>query len=497
MIGTSAQLAASRHPVWLRSWRFIFAVCAIGGVQLMAMMDGPIAVFALPSIQHELGLSDSGRNLVVTAYLLTFGGLVLVGGQLGDILGRKRTFIGGVVLFTVASVLCGVAWHGGVLVMARFLHGAAAAIVAPTSIALVATTFPKGPVRNAAAAVFGAMAAIGAVLGIVVGGVLSELSWRLAFLINVPVGLLVIYFAATALQESRTERRNLDVAGAVLATVVGTAAVFGLSAGPDKGWQSGTAIGAGIVALLGFVAFIAMERTARNPIVPLGLFLDRNRLATFAAIFLARGVGLALTIVVVLYVQTVMGYTPLAAGVAFIPFAIAMAIGTVVSSRLVTRFAPRTIIVAGALLVLGAILHGSTITLGMPYFPNLMLPMTLGAFGLGMINVPLGLSLIAGMDEDRIGPTSSVAVMVQSLGGPMVLVAIQAVITARTMSSAGSVPGAEIGLDAFNDGYTFGLLWLGAIIVVLAGVALLINYTAREVAHAQQVKKAAEDAEFD
>ncbi len=356
----------------------------------MAAMDGPVAVFALPKIQNELGLSDAGRSWVITAYVLTFGGLILLGGRLGDTIGRKRTLIVGVALFTFASAICGIAWDGGVLVLARLLHGAAAAIVAPTCMALVATTFPKGPARNAATAVFGAMGAVGAVLGLVVGGALTGVSWRLAFLVNVPIGLLVIYLARTMLPETQKERMRLDATGAVLATLICTAAVFGLSMGPEKGWLSATTIGSGLVAVAAFVAFVVVERTAENPIVPFSLFFDRNRLATFAAMFLVRGIGFTLTVLIAMYVQNIMGYSPLRAAVGFIPFAIAMAIGTAASSRLVTRFSPRVMVIAGGILVLGAMLYGSTLNRGIPYFPNLVLPMVIGAIGLGMIGVPLG-----------------------------------------------------------------------------------------------------------
>lgn len=490
--------AQRRFPAWLRSRRFLGAVFAIGGVQLMATMDGPIVVFGLSTIQNELGLSDAGRNMVVTAYLLTFGGLVLLGGQLGDILGRKRAFLLGVALFTAASVLCGLAWDGGVLVMARLLHGAAAAIVAPTSIALVAGTFPKGPVRNAAAAVFGAMAAIGAVLGIVVGGMLCEISWRLAFLLNVPIGLVVLYLAYAMLGEGRRLRVKPDIGGGVLATVVGGAAVFGLSAGPEQGWTSTATIVSVLLVLLALWAFVAVERAAENPIVPMTLFEDRNRLATFAAMFLARGSGFALTVLVVLYVQNVLGYSPLRAGVSFIPFAVAMAVGTGVSARLVMRYAPRTIVIAGAVLVLAATLYGSTIHRDTSYFPGLLLPMSVGAFGLGIVNVPLGLSLIAGVDEDRIGAISSVAVMVQSLGGPVVLTAIQ-IVMSLDIPPSGDMPlpgSGDMRLDLLNDSYTSGMAWLGAVIVALAGVAVFIQYSAAQVAHAQRAKKAVEEAEF-
>src|SRR6187399_2794070 len=206
-------------PTWLPSRRFIAAVVAIGGMQLLATMDSTIAIVALPKIQDELGLSDAGRSWVITAYVLTFGGLMLLGGRLGDTIGRKRTFIVGVALFTIASVLCGIAWDETTLVIARLLQGVGSAIASPTGLALIATTFPKGPARNAATAVFAAMTGVGSVMGLVVGGALTEWSWRLAFLVNIPIGLVMLYLAHKTLQETDRARMKLDAAGAILATL--------------------------------------------------------------------------------------------------------------------------------------------------------------------------------------------------------------------------------------------------------------------------------------
>src|SRR5579875_2625567 len=254
--GQAALDRMSRYsPTWLPSWRFIAAVIAIGGMQLMATMDGTIAIVALPKIQNELGLSDAGRSWVITAYVLTFGGLMLLGGRLGDTIGRKRTFIVGIALFTIASALCGIAWDEATLVIARLLQGIGAAIASPTALALVATTFPKGPARNAATAVFGAMTGVGSVGGLVVGGALTELSWRLAFLVNVPIGLAMIYLARTSLRETSRERMKLDAAGAVLATLACTAAVFAFSTGPEQGWISLPTLGCAGLALVAFIAF--------------------------------------------------------------------------------------------------------------------------------------------------------------------------------------------------------------------------------------------------
>ncbi|HPY26097.1 MAG: hypothetical protein QG655_1581 [Actinomycetota bacterium] len=478
----------------LPSRRFIAAVVAIGGMQLLATMDSTVAIVALPKIQDELNLSDAGRSWVITAYVLTFGGLMLLGGRLGDTIGRKRTFIVGVSLFTIASVLCGIAWDETTLVVARLLQGVGAAIASPTGLALVATTFPKGPARNAATAVFAAMTGVGSVMGLVVGGALTEVSWRLAFLVNVPIGILVIYLARTTLQETHRERMKLDAAGALLATVGCTAAVFGFTQGPENGWLAPMTLMSGVAAIGAFVAFVLVERTAVNPVVPFSLFRDRNRLATFAAIFLAGGVMFTLTVLIGLYVQDIMGYSALRAGVGFIPFVIALGVGLAVSSQLVNFFPPRLLVIAGGVLVLGAMVYGSTLDAGIPYFPNLVLPITIGGMGIGMIVVPLTVSAIAGVGLDQIGPVSAIALMLQNLGGPVVLAVIQAVITSRTLYLGGTTGPVKnmdpAQLHALDQGYTYGLLWVAAVAVIVGAVALFIGYTAREVAHAQEVKEA-------
>jgi EmrB/QacA subfamily drug resistance transporter len=481
-------------PTRMPSPRFIAAVITIGGTQLMSTMDGTIAIVALPKIQNELDLSDAGRSWVITAYLLTFGCLMLVGGRLGDTVGRKRAFIVGVALFTIASAVCGIARDGGTLIGARLLQGLAAAIIAPTSMALVATTFPKGPARNAAIAVFGAMMGVSSVLSLVVGGALAEVAWRLIFLVNVPIGLLVIYLARTALRETQQQRMKLDATGAGLVTLTCTAAVVAFSMGPEKGWLSATTIGSGVVALGAFVAFAVVERTAENPIVPFDLFFDRNRLATFTTIFLASGVLFTLTLLVTLYVQNIMGYSALRAGIAFIPFALAVGVGGIASSQLVTRFPPRVLVIAGGILVVGAMLYSSTLYAGIPYFPNLVVPLVVGGIGIGVVNVPLGLSVIAGVGVDRIGPTSAITLMLCSLGGPVVMTVIQAVVTSHTRSLGGTNGPVKTmnpaQLHALDHGYTYGLVWLAGVAVLVGGVALLIGYTAQQVAHAQEVRKA-------
>ena len=487
-------------PTWLRSRRFVAALIALGGMNLMAMMDGSISVVALHKIQNELGLSNAGLSWVITAYVVTFGGLMLLGGRLGDAIGRKRTFIGAVALFTIASAVCGIAWDGGTLVLARLLQGVACAIGTPTSLALVATTFPKGPARNAAMAGLGVIGAVGAISSLTVGGALTQVSWRLAFLVNVPIGLLVVYLGITALRETQKERLKLDVTGAVLATLACAAVVFGFSMAPEKGWLATPAIGSGLVALGAFVAFVVVERTAENPIVPFDLFFDRNRLATFAAMFLAGGVLFTLTVLICLYVQDILGYSGLRVGVAFIPFAIAVSVGAVAASRLVTRFPPRVLVIAGGIPVVCVLLYGSTFHGSVPYFPNLVVPLVIAAIGIGMVNVPLSLSVIASVGVDRIGPTTAIAMMLQVLGAPVILALIQVVKMSRTLQLGGTNGPVKFmnpaQLHALDQGYTYSLLWLAGVAALVGGVALFIGYTAQQVACAQELKKALDAEEL-
>jgi predicted MFS family arabinose efflux permease len=334
----------------------------------------------------------------------------------------------------------------------------------------------------------------------VVGGALTEVSWRWAFLVNVPIGLIMIHLARRTLRETHREPLKLDAAGAILATLGCTAAVFGFSMGPEAGWISPITIGSGVAAVAFLIAFLYVERSADNPVVPFDLFKDRNRVATFAAVFLAGGVMFTLTVLIGLYVQDIMGYTALRAGIGFIPFVIALGIGLGLSSHLVSIFPPRVLVIAGGVLVLAAMLYGSTLNGGIPYFPNLLLPITVGGFGIGMIVVPLTVSAIAGVGFDQIGPVSAIALMMQNLGGPVVLAIIQAVITSRTLYLGGTTGPVKYmdsaQLHALDQGYSYGLLWVAAVAVLVGAVALFIGYTSSQVAHAQEVKDAIDAGEL-
>ncbi len=321
------------------------AIIAITGMQLMSTLDGTIVIVALPRMQADLGLSDPGKSWVITAYVLAFGGLLLLGGRIGDAIGHKRAFLSGVGVFTIASLVCGLASDAVTLIVARAVQGTGAAIAAPTGLALIATTYAVGHARNRAMAVSAAMQGVGSVMGLVLGGALTVISWRLAFLINIPIGIAIIIVAVLKINETHHERLKLDVTGAILATLGCTSAVLVFTQGPPRGWVDPWVIGAGIASAVFFIAFLIVERTADHPIVPFSVFDNRNRVMTFISLFLAGGVMLTLTVMIGLLVQDVLGYSALKAGIAFLPFAIAFGIGSLMAAKLAPHVAPRWLLI--------------------------------------------------------------------------------------------------------------------------------------------------------
>ena len=278
------------------------------------------------------------------------------------------------------------------------------------------------------------------------------------------------------------------------------AAVMVFTQGPPRGWVDPWVIGAGIAALAFGIAFLVVERSADHPLVPLWLFRDRNRVATFVSLFMAGGVLLTLTVMIGLYVQDVLGYSALHAGIGFIPFALALGVGNLLTARLAMHIAPRWLIIGGGVFVLGAMLFGSTLTRTIPYFPDLLVPILIGGFGIGIISVVLPLCALANVGPREIGPVSAITLMAQSLGGPLVLVVIQAVQISRTLYLGGTTgPVAEMTpgqLDALDAGYTYSLLWIAAVAVLVGISAFFIGYSARQIATAQHTREAVEAGEL-
>ncbi len=472
------------------------AIIAITGMQLMSTLDGTIVIVALPRMQADLDLSDAAKSWVITAYVLTFGGLLLVGGRIGDAIGQKRAFISGVGVFTIASLVCGVATDSATLIVARAVQGTGAAVAAPTGLALIATTYAVGQARNRAMAVSAAMQGIGSVLGLVLGGALTVVSWRLAFLINIPIGIAIVAIAVLRLTETDRERLKLDLPGALLATAGCTAAVLVFTQGPPLGWIDPFVFGAGAAAALFFIAFLVVERTAQNPLVPFSVFDNRSRVATFVAYFLAGGVMLTVSVMIGLLVQDVLGYSALRAGICFIPFALGLGAGNVLTTWVASVIAPRWLVIAAGSLVLGAMLFGSTLQRDVPYFPDLVTLFVVGGFGIGVVSVVLPLCALAEVGPREIGPVSAITLMVYNLGGPVVLVIIQAVQTSRTLYLGGTTGPVKnmtpAQLDALGYGYTYSLLWVAAVAVLVGAAALFIRFSADQIARAQHTREAVE-----
>lgn len=491
--GGSENLAV-KYPVTTRA--FGLAIIVLSGMQLMMVLDGTVASLALARIQEDLDLSDSGRNWVITSYALTFGGLMLLGGRLGDTFGRKKVFLSGVILFTLASLACGLATNEAMLIAARSLQGVGAAIASPTALALVATTFAPGPVRNQAIAIFAAMTGIGSVTGLIIGGALTEVSWRWIFLINVPIGLLIIALAFGALVETGAERLALDVPGAILATLGCTGIVFGFTEGPEMGWTSAPVLGALIGGVALFVIFLMVERRAENPLLPFSLFKNKNRVFTFVSLALMGAVMFSLAPFVALFVQDILGYSPLHAGLAFVPFAFGLGAAAFVASKLVVRVQARWLIVTGAVMTFLGLLYGSTLDQSTTYMGNLFVLVVGIGFGVGLAVVPLPLCAIAGVGSQDIGPLTAIAQVAQVLFGPVGLAVVGAMATSRTLS-LGGVSGVaadmnEAQLSALSEGYVFALFGCAIFAALAAISALFIKFTPADVAQAQAAEKVAQ-----
>ncbi|MDG3010958.1 DHA2 family efflux MFS transporter permease subunit [Rhodococcus sp. D2-41] len=483
------------YPVTTRA--FGLAIVVLGALQLMVVLDGTVANLALARLQDDLGLSSAGGKWVITSYALAYGGLMLLGGRIGDAFGRKRMFITGVAVFTLSSMLCGLALNEPMLLVARTLQGVGAAIASPTALALVATTFAPGKVRNQAIAIFAAMTGIGSVAGLIIGGALTEVSWRWIFLINVPIGVLIVSLAFKALAESEDARRlSLDVPGAILATLGCTSLVYGLMEGTELGWADGTVIGALVLGIMLLAVFLRVEVRAEHPLLPFDLFTDRDRVATFVSIFFAGAVTMCMAVFVALFVQDILGYTPLRAGLSFVPFAFGLGVAAQVASKLALRVQARWLIAAGSVLMVAGFLFGSTLDGSAGYWADLFGPIVVIGFGVGLAVVPLPLCAITGVGSDEIGPLAAIATVAQTLGGPIGLAVIGAMASSRTLSLGGTTGGNASSMNpaqlaALGHGYTFALVGCAVAAAISGLVALFIRFTPQQIADAQAAQEAA------
>ena len=446
-----------------------WALVLISVAQLMVVLDATIANIALPYIGQDLHISQANLSWIVTGYALAFGGLLLLGGRLGDLYGRRRIFMTGLTVFAIASLLGGLAQNEALLLGARGLQGLGAALASPAALALITTTFPAGPQRNRAFAVYAAMSGAGAAVGLILGGWLTGLDgiggfefsgWRLTFLINVPIGLVAAALAPRLLAESESHHGELDIPGALTGTLGLLGIVFGLTqAGKaDYGWDHPSTIvslALGVV-LLGIFAMI--ESRVEHPLLPMRILRNRTRAASFLAMMLAPAAMFAMFFFLSLFIQQIVGYSPLRAGFAFLPFSFGIVIGAGLASNLVSRIDPRYLAGFGTLLasfslfmfsrlsiddspgaVVAALAQGNTAGTDVNYWTSIFPWIVTMSIGMGLTFVPLTLTAVHHVKAADSGIGSGVLNTMQQVGGALGLATLSTVSLHYVNSSTANI----------------------------------------------------------
>jgi EmrB/QacA subfamily drug resistance transporter len=399
------------------------ALVVIATAQLMVVLDATIVNVALPHIQNALHFSGTGLEWVVNAYALTFGGLLLLGGRAGDILGRKRVFIAGIILFSVASLLGGFATTQAWLLAARALQGVGGAIVAPTALSLVTTTFPEGPPRNRAMGVYAAMSIAGGAVGLILGGLLTTYaSWRWVLFVNVPIGIVVVLMAPRVLSESERHRGRFDLPGAITGTLGLAALVYGLSSAATSPngvshWGDTKVVASLVAAVVLLAAFVLIESRSEHALMPLRIFRNRDRSAAYL-IMLCIGTALfGMFFFLTIFIENVWGYSALKTGVAYLPMMAMVMLMAGVSAQLVPRIGARPLLLAGSAIATGGMFWLSRIDEHSTYAGGLLGPMIVTAAGMGMLFMPVTLVALSRVGDRDAGLASSLVNTGQQVGG--------------------------------------------------------------------------------
>jgi EmrB/QacA subfamily drug resistance transporter len=411
---------ASRAPGAARRHHPAVALAVIAASQLMVVLDVTIVNIALPQIQQSLGFSTTDLSWVLNAYALTFGGLLLLGGRAGDILGRRRVFVAGILIFTLASFLGGLATSAGLLLGARALQGVGAAIAAPTALALITTNFAEGPERNRAFGVFAAVAGAGGAIGLLAGGLLTSwLSWRWVLFVNVPIGILLVALAPLYLTESERHPGRFDLAGALTSTAGMAALVYGFIRAAQDGWSNPATLGSFATAAILLATFLLVETRTRQPITPLHLFADRNRAGSYAVMLALSAAMVGMFFFLTLFVQGVLGYSPLRAGIAFLPIAAAIVTSSQLAARSLPRIGPKRLMTAGTVFGVVGLAWLTQVSVTSGYLDGILGPMLVFGLGMGLLFVPLTIIAVSGVPPHETGAASSLLNVMQQVGGSL------------------------------------------------------------------------------
>ena len=429
------------------------ALAIVLGAQLMIILDLTVVNIALPSIARGLNFSAPSLSWVLNAYTLTFGGLLLLGGRAGDILGRRRVFMAGIALFTAASLAGGLASSPGWLLAARAVQGAGGAIASPAVLALITASFAEGRERTRALGLYTAVAMGGASLGLVLGGIITEwVSWRWVLFVNVPIGATVLLLSPRFLGESQRLPGRFDIAGALTSTAGMAALVYAFIRAAASGWHDALALGAFGAAAVLLGLFLVTETSARQPITPLRLFADRGRSGSYLARLLLVAGMFGMFFFLTQFVQDILGFSPLRAGLAFVPMTAMLFAVSRAAPRLLARFPAKALMVAGLLPVVAGMAWLSRITPAAGYLSGVLGPMLLLGVGMGVVFVPLTMASLAGVRTEDSGAASSMVNVTQQVGGSLGLAILVTVYASATGGGAVAGPGLARARDAITHG---------------------------------------------
>jgi EmrB/QacA subfamily drug resistance transporter len=465
------------------------ALAVIGVAQLMVILDATIVNIALPSAQQELGITDADRQWIVTAYTLAFGGLLLLGGRIADYWGRKRAFIVGLLGFAGASALGGIASTAGLLFAARALQGAFAALLAPAALSLITVTFVEPKERARAFGVFGAISGGGAAIGLILGGVLTEYaSWRWCLGVNVPIAIAAAAAAIPVVKESKAPgNTRYDVPGAVLATLGLVSLVYGFTeaAKPNVGWDAVSTLSylGGAVVLL--IAFVVWEARTTNPMLPLWIALDRNRGGSYL-VFLLVGAGLfAMFLFLTYYFQINLGYSPLRAGFAFLPFSGGIILTAGIVAQLLPRVGPKPLMVGGLTLSVVGMLYLTQLTQTTSFVTHVLPAELLISIGMAGVFIPAASTALVGVGSHDAGVASALLNTTQQVGGSLGTALLNTLYTSAVATYLVANPptdpatAQQTQFDAFLHGYHVAFFW-GAMLLLAALIAAVVFINARK-----------------
>jgi EmrB/QacA subfamily drug resistance transporter len=457
-------MVASDRTKWL-------ALALLCAVQFMVVLDIAIVNVALPSIQTDLGFSQQNLQWVISAYALAFGGFLLLGGRTADLLGRRRIFMGGTVLFTLGSLLCGLAWSDQSLIGARAIQGLGAAAITPAALAILVTTFTEGRERNIALGAWGAVGGFGAAAGVLFGGILTDLiSWEWIFFVNIPVGLAGLALAPVLLRESLDRRaQSFDVLGAVLVTAGLSTLVLAITQGRDWGWGSASTIGVIAISAVLLAAFIGWESRVRDPLMPFSIFRLQTLTASNVAGFVLGTALFAMFLMLTLYMQQVLGFSPIETGFAYLAVAGTAVIWANVAAVAVNRVGVKPALIFGMSLLTIGLVYFTQVSVGGSYWVDLLPGFLIIGLAIPFAFVPISIAAFAGTRQEEAGLASGLMNTSQQIGGAVGIAILSTVATSTTNDAVGD--GTQLSI-ALTDGFQ-AAFWTGAAIA-FAGVLVSI-----------------------